>query len=192
MLPSYSTVCFTTRASSRSKSIAPTPTALPRSTSPPSPCWARASVGSSTSASSGSIPTATLGELRRRIRRGLLKVEQLHALARDVFYGRRGRIKRLRAVGADEHLHLPESDPGVHRLRANRFARSAEVADVVTFAPRLLIGRRAKRASNKMGGLATARNSSFKSERPIAESVAISFLIRDVKSSISTYRCIGV
>ena len=26
----------------------------------------------------------------RRIRRGLLKVEQLHALARDVFYGRRG------------------------------------------------------------------------------------------------------
>src|SRR6202043_1145562 len=26
------------------------------------------------------------------IRRGLLKVEQLHALARDVFYGRRGRI----------------------------------------------------------------------------------------------------
>jgi hypothetical protein len=31
-------------------------------------------------------------ELRRRIRRDLLKVEQLHALARDVFYGRRGRI----------------------------------------------------------------------------------------------------
>jgi hypothetical protein len=28
-------------------------------------------------------------ELRGRIRRGLLKVEQLHALARDVFYGRR-------------------------------------------------------------------------------------------------------
>jgi TnpA family transposase len=27
-------------------------------------------------------------ELRRRIRRGLLKVEQLHALARDVFCGR--------------------------------------------------------------------------------------------------------
>jgi hypothetical protein len=31
-------------------------------------------------------------ELRGRIRRGLLKVEQLHALAPDVFYGRRGRI----------------------------------------------------------------------------------------------------
>ena len=31
-------------------------------------------------------------ELRGRIRRRLLKVEQLHALARDVFYGRRGRI----------------------------------------------------------------------------------------------------
>ena len=30
--------------------------------------------------------------LRARIRRGLLKVEQLHALARDIYYGRRGRI----------------------------------------------------------------------------------------------------
>lgn len=30
--------------------------------------------------------------LRARIRRGLLKVEQLHALAREVYYGRRGRI----------------------------------------------------------------------------------------------------
>ena len=33
-----------------------------------------------------------MAELRTRIRRGLLKVEQLHALARDVYYGRRGRI----------------------------------------------------------------------------------------------------
>ena len=31
-------------------------------------------------------------QLRSRIRRGLLKVEQLHALARDVYYGRRGRV----------------------------------------------------------------------------------------------------
>jgi TnpA family transposase len=31
-------------------------------------------------------------QLRSRIRKGLLKVEQLHALARDVYYGRRGRI----------------------------------------------------------------------------------------------------
>ena len=31
-------------------------------------------------------------DLRNRIRRGLLKVDQLHAMARDVFYGRRGRI----------------------------------------------------------------------------------------------------
>jgi TnpA family transposase len=30
--------------------------------------------------------------LRSRIRKGLLKVERLHALARDVYYGRRGRI----------------------------------------------------------------------------------------------------
>jgi len=31
-------------------------------------------------------------ELRTRIRRGLLKVEEMHALARDVFYGNRGRV----------------------------------------------------------------------------------------------------
>jgi TnpA family transposase len=31
-------------------------------------------------------------QLRSRIRKGSLKVEQLHALARDVYYGRRGRI----------------------------------------------------------------------------------------------------
>ncbi len=37
-------------------------------------------------------------ELRTRIRRGLLKVEQLHALARDVFYGRRGK-SRPRDIG---------------------------------------------------------------------------------------------
>ena len=30
--------------------------------------------------------------LRRRVRRGILKVEQLHSLARDVAYGKRGRI----------------------------------------------------------------------------------------------------
>jgi hypothetical protein len=37
---------------------------------------------------------------------------------RDAFYGRRGRIDAPRAVGADEHLQLPEPDPGVHRLLA--------------------------------------------------------------------------
>ena len=31
-------------------------------------------------------------QLRRRIRRGLLKVGELDSLARDVYYGRRGRI----------------------------------------------------------------------------------------------------
>ncbi len=31
-------------------------------------------------------------ELRTRVRRGLLKVDQLHALSRDVFYGRRGQV----------------------------------------------------------------------------------------------------
>ena len=31
-------------------------------------------------------------KLRAKVRRGLLKVEQLHALARAVYYGQRGRI----------------------------------------------------------------------------------------------------
>ena len=31
-------------------------------------------------------------QLRAKVRRGLLKVEQLHALARAVYYGRQGRI----------------------------------------------------------------------------------------------------
>ena len=31
-------------------------------------------------------------QLRAKVRRGLLKVEQLHALARAVYYGQRGRI----------------------------------------------------------------------------------------------------
>jgi TnpA family transposase len=31
-------------------------------------------------------------QLRSRVRRGLLKIEHLHAVARDVFYGKRGRI----------------------------------------------------------------------------------------------------
>ena len=31
-------------------------------------------------------------ELSSRVRRGILKVEELHAMARDVYYGRRGRI----------------------------------------------------------------------------------------------------
>ncbi len=37
-------------------------------------------------------------ELRGRIRRGLLKVEELHALARDVFYARRRRIINAREL----------------------------------------------------------------------------------------------
>jgi TnpA family transposase len=42
-------------------------------------------------------------ELRSRIRRGLLNVEQLHALARDVFYGRRGRINTRSCFGPGHH-----------------------------------------------------------------------------------------
>ena len=37
---------------------------------------------------------ASQSELRRRVRRGLLKSEELHALARAVFYGKRGRATR--------------------------------------------------------------------------------------------------
>ena len=44
-------------------------------------------------------------QLQSRIRRGLLKVEQLHALARDVYYGRRGRIRGLNSTGATDGAH---------------------------------------------------------------------------------------
>jgi TnpA family transposase len=59
-------------------------------------------------------------ELRSRTRRGLLKVEQLHALARDVFYGRRGRIN---ARELWEQM-LPYSDLGLHRLLASQRNRT--------------------------------------------------------------------
>ena len=63
------------------------PRAPPRTASTgPTATWAGFSRPSSCSATSPSR------SLRSRIRKGLLKVEQLHALARDVYYGRRGRI----------------------------------------------------------------------------------------------------
>ena len=37
-------------------------------------------------------------KLRAKVRRGLLKVEQLHALARAVYYGQRGRISAERST----------------------------------------------------------------------------------------------
>ncbi|MBV9392642.1 MAG: Tn3 family transposase [Verrucomicrobia bacterium] len=55
-------------------------------------------------------------ELHRRIRRGLLKVEQLHALAGGRLLRTAGPDQCPRAMGADEHLQLPEPDPGLHRL----------------------------------------------------------------------------
>src|SRR6266478_2289893 len=64
MLPSDSTVCFTTRASSRSKSITPTPTAIPRSTSPPSPCWACASARASVGPAPAHLPDRSQLRLR--------------------------------------------------------------------------------------------------------------------------------
>ena len=38
-------------------------------------------------------------QLRAKVRRGLLKVEQLHALARAVYYGQRGRISAREVYG---------------------------------------------------------------------------------------------
>jgi hypothetical protein len=54
----------------------------------------------------------------RRIRRGLLKVEQLHPLARDVFYGRRGRINARELWEQMNTCSCLKLDPGVHRLLA--------------------------------------------------------------------------
>jgi Tn3 transposase DDE domain len=56
--------------------------------------------------------------LRGRIRRSLLKVEQLDALARDVFYGRRGRINARELWEQMNTLQLSDPDPGRHRLLA--------------------------------------------------------------------------
>jgi hypothetical protein len=56
--------------------------------------------------------------LRGLIRRGLLKVEQLHALARDVFYGRRGRINARELWEQMNTLQLSDPDPGRYRLLA--------------------------------------------------------------------------
>ena len=56
-------------------------------------------------------------QLRTRIRRGLLKVEQLHALARDVYYGRRGRIN---ARELHEQMQQPDAHFGVHHLLAGQ------------------------------------------------------------------------
>ena len=47
-----------------------------------------------------------LSELRSRIRRGLLKVEQLHALARDVYYGRGERRLSPRKANATLLQHV--------------------------------------------------------------------------------------
>jgi hypothetical protein len=49
---------------------------------------------------------------------GLLKVEQLHALARDVFYGRRGRINARELREQMNTCSCLNHDPGVHRLLA--------------------------------------------------------------------------
>ncbi len=65
-------------------------------------------------------------QMRSRIRLGLSKVEQLHALARDVYYGRWGRIS-ARELRADELVQLPDADSGMRVLLAGQ----RDLADAV-------------------------------------------------------------
>ena len=65
-------------------------------------------------------------QLRAKVRRGLLKVEQLHALARAVYYGQRGRInQRPRGLRPDERVLVPDPDSRLHRLLAGPGDRAA-------------------------------------------------------------------
>ena len=57
-------------------------------------------------------------KLRAKVRRGLLKVEQLHALARAVYYGQRGRISAREVYDPDERVLVSDPDPRLHRLLA--------------------------------------------------------------------------
>ena len=57
-------------------------------------------------------------KLRAKVRRGLLKVEQLHALARAVYYGAAGAHQRPRGLRPDERLLVPDPDPRLHHLLA--------------------------------------------------------------------------
>ena len=58
--------------------------------------------------------------MRRRIRRGLLKVERLDALARDLFYGRRGRIN-ARKLWEQRNTCTANADlPGPQHWRPGR------------------------------------------------------------------------
>ena len=57
-------------------------------------------------------------KLRAKVRRGLLKVEQLHALARAVYYGTAGAHQRPRCLRPDERVLVSDPDPRLHRLLA--------------------------------------------------------------------------
>ena len=59
-------------------------------------------------------------QLRAKVRRGLLKVEQLHALARAVYYGQRGRISAREGLRPDERVLVSNPDPRLHRLLAGQ------------------------------------------------------------------------
>ena len=57
-------------------------------------------------------------QLRAKVRRGLLKVEQLHALARAVYYGQRGRISAREVYDQVNACSCLTLIPCLHRLLA--------------------------------------------------------------------------
>ena len=65
--------------------------------------------------------------LRRRIRRGLLKGEQLHALAKDVFYAKRGRVN-----SRDLHEQMTSYSCLTLILACIIYWQAAEISRVVT------------------------------------------------------------
>lgn len=65
--------------------------------------------------------------LRRRIRRGLLKGEQLHALAKDVFYAKRGRVN-----SRDLHEQITSCSCLTLILACIIYWQAAEISRVVT------------------------------------------------------------
>ena len=78
--------------------------------------------------------------LRAKVRRGLLKVEQLHALARAVYYGQRGRLSAREVydqVNAYSCLTLILAC--IVYWQAREISRMAAAADAAASTPRDLM-----------------------------------------------------
>ena len=67
-------------------------------------------------------------KLRAKVRRGLLKVEQLHALARTVYYGQRGRIS-AREVYDQMNAVLVSHPDRARRMHDGGAARPKEMGE---------------------------------------------------------------